>query len=53
MPNSVVTRSIEPRRAFDGRSLYNRFFNRRGRLRLDRDQSQHRRYAALYDDMLS
>ncbi len=42
-----------PRRTIDGRSIYNRFFNRRRYLMLDRDQSQHRRFAALYDDLLS
>jgi len=47
------TQHTAPRRTIDGRSLYNRFFNRRRHLRLDRDQSQHRRFAALYDDLLS
>ena len=42
-----------PRRTVDGRSIYNRFFNRRRHLMLDRDQSQHRRFAVLYDDLLS
>ena len=41
------------RRTIDGRSIYNRFFNRRRHLMLDRDQSQHRRFAVLYDDLLS
>jgi hypothetical protein len=42
-----------PRRTVDGRSLYDRFFNRRRHLMLDRDLSQHRRFAVLYDDLLS
>ncbi|MGP1282719.1 MAG: hypothetical protein ACTS1X_07065 [Parasphingopyxis sp.] len=29
-----------------------RFFGRRGQLDLDRDASQHRRFAYLYEDML-
>jgi hypothetical protein len=49
-PNS---KRFSPRRTIDGRSPYNHFFNRRRHLRLDRDQSQHRRFAALYDDLLS
>lgn len=42
-----------PRRTVDGRTLHHHFFNRRGRLALERDQSGHRRFAALYDDLLS
>ncbi|MFP4519681.1 MAG: hypothetical protein ACLFQ5_09505 [Oceanicaulis sp.] len=41
------------RRTADRRSGRDRFFNARGALALDRDRSGHRRYAALYDDLLS
>lgn len=44
---------FSPRRTIDGRTLWNRFFNQRRHLNLDRDTSQHRRFAVLYDDLLS
>lgn len=42
-----------PRRTEDRRSRRDRFFTLRGALELDRDRSGHRRFAALYDDLLS
>lgn len=53
MAETKTAPSHSPRRTIDGRSIYSRFFNRRRNLMLDRDQSQHRRFAALYDDLLS
>jgi len=44
---------LEPRVDCKGRSGRNAYFNRRGRLHLGRDSSSHRRFAALYDDLLS
>lgn len=41
------------RRTVDGRSPWDRYFNRRRHLSLDQDRSQHRRFAALYDDLMS
>lgn len=41
------------RRTGKGQSRRDRFFNARGALALSRDRSGHRRFAALYDDLLS
>jgi hypothetical protein len=46
-------RRIEPRRDVHGRTRRHRFFNLRGQLDLPRDLSGHRRFASLYDDLLS
>jgi len=47
------THTAAPRRTVDRRTRRDRFFNLRGWLALSRDRSGHRRFAALYDDMLS
>ncbi|MEQ8405881.1 MAG: hypothetical protein RKE49_12350 [Oceanicaulis sp.] len=47
------TATPSPRRTVDRRTRRDRFFNLRGWLSLSRDRSGHRRYAALYDDLLS
>ncbi|MEQ8435170.1 MAG: hypothetical protein RIA71_13115 [Oceanicaulis sp.] len=45
--------SSTARRTGKGQSRRDRFFNARGTLALNRDRSGHRRFAALYDDLLS
>ncbi len=45
--------SSAARRTCKGQSRRDRFFNARGALALGRDRSGHRRFAALYDDLLS
>ncbi len=53
MSDTLNSKRTSPRRTIDGRSLWNRFFNRRRHLNLERDTSQHQRFAVLYDDLLS
>ncbi len=44
---------LPPRMAPGGETRAHRFFRQRGHLDLTRDRSGHRRFAAMYDDLLS
>lgn len=49
----AAKKRLPPRSTPGGETRQHRFFRRRGRLDLTRDRSGHRRFAAMYDDLLS